>query len=157
MRSERKQEIAKAKLKKAIQQLNTLANPSQTGGGVVPTPPAKPIPSPAVPPAVTTPPANVPRKVHVGRSTKMAKSRAPPQAAVAGQKKTAPPKPLVTRGQVKNQTASKTVAVTDPGGDTTAPVNAKYDTDELAELPTESESEFVESEPGDETVQNEEQ
>ena len=76
---------------------------------------------------------------------------------MAGPKKTAPPKPLVTRGQAKNQTASKTVAVTDLEGDTTAPVDAEYDTDELAELPTDSESKLVESEPGDETVQNEEQ
>ena len=110
MCSERKQEIGKAKPKKARQQLNTPANPSQTGGGVVPSPPAKPIPSPAGPPAVTPPPANVPRKAQVGRPTKMAKPRAPPQAAVAGPKKTAPPKPPVTRGQTKNQTASKTVA-----------------------------------------------
>ena len=72
MQSERKQEIAKAKLKKARQQLNTLANPSQTGGGAVPTPPTKPIPSPAGPPAVTPPPANVPRKAQVGRPAKMA-------------------------------------------------------------------------------------
>ena len=157
MQSERKQEIAKAKLKKARQQLNTLANPSQTGGGAVPTPPTKPIPSPAGPPAVTPPPANVPRKAQVGRPAKMAKPRVPPQAAMAGPKKTAPPKPLVTRGQAKNQTASKTVAVTDLEGDTTAPVDAEYDTDELAELPTDSESKLVESEPGDETVQNEEQ
>ena len=39
----------------------------------------------------------------------------------------------------------------------TAPVDAEYDTDELAELPTDSESELVESELGDEGVQNEEQ
>ena len=52
--------------------------------------------------------------------------------------------------------ASKTVAVTDPEGDTTAPVDA-YDTDELAELPTDSESELVEMEPGDENDQNDEQ
>ena len=63
MRSERKQEIAKAKLKKVRQQLNALANTNQTGGGgVVPATPAKPIPSPSGPLAVTPPPANVPRK-----------------------------------------------------------------------------------------------
>ena len=69
MRSERKQEIAKAKLKKARQQLNTRTNPNQVqGGGTnVPAPPAKVIPTPTVPPAVTPPPANVPRKVQVGR------------------------------------------------------------------------------------------
>ena len=87
----------------------------------------------------------------------MAKPRVLPQMAVAGPKKTAPPKPPVTRGQAKNQTTSKTVAATDLEGDTTAPVDAKYDTDELAELPRDSKSKLVESEPGDETVQNEEQ
>ena len=156
MWSERKQEIAKAKLKKARQQLNIPANPSQTGGGAVPTPPIKPIPSPAGPPAVTPPPANVPRKAQVGRPAKMAKPRAPPQATAAGLKKTAPPRLPVTRIQAKNQTAFKTVTVTDPEGDATAAVDAEYDTDELAELPTDSESKLVESEPGDETVQNEE-
>ena len=48
----------------------------------------------------------------------------------------------MTRGTAKNQMASKTVAVTDPEGDTTAPVDAKYDTDELAEHPTDSETEL---------------
>ena len=62
MQSERKQEIAKAKLKKVRQQLNALANTNQTGGRVVPATPVKPIPSPSGPPAVTPPPANVPRK-----------------------------------------------------------------------------------------------
>ena len=87
----------------------------------------------------------------------MAKPRAPPQATVAGPKKTVPPKPPVTRSQTKNQAASKTVAVTDPEDDTIAPVDAEYDTDELVELPTDSESELVEMEPGDESVQNDEQ
>ena len=87
----------------------------------------------------------------------MVKPKVLPQAAVAGPKKPVPPKPPVTRGQTKNQAASKTVVVTDPEGDTTAPMDAEYDTDELAELPTDSESELVESEPGEEVVQNEEQ
>ena len=73
MRSERKQEIAKAKLKKVRQQLNTPANTNQTGGGAVPTTPTKPIPSPSGPPAVTPPPANVPRKAQVGRPARVAK------------------------------------------------------------------------------------
>ena len=101
MRSERKQEIAKAKLKKARQQLNTPVNPNQTGGGAVSTPPTKPIPSPVGPPAVTPPPANVPRKAQVGRPVKIAKPRVPPQATVAGPKKTVPPKPPVIRSQKK--------------------------------------------------------
>ena len=37
--------------------------------------------------------------------------------------------------------------------DVTAPVDAKYDTDELAELPTDSESEAVESEQGEDPAQ----
>ena len=36
-------------------------------------------------------------------------------------------------------------------------MDAEYDTDELAELPTDSEAELVESEPGEEVTQNEEQ
>ena len=62
MRSERKQEIAKAKLKKARQQLNVQANPQQVqiGGGAIATPPAQPMVAPAGPPAVTPPQATVP-------------------------------------------------------------------------------------------------
>ena len=86
MRSERKQEITKAKLKKAWQQLNTSANPNQTGGGAVLTPPAKLIPPPAGPPAIMPPPANVPRKVQVERPAKVVKPRTPPQAAVGPKK-----------------------------------------------------------------------
>ena len=134
-----------------------MANTNQTGGGAVPTTPTKPIPSPSGPLAVTPPPTNVPRKAQVGRPTKVAKPKAPPQAAGAGPKKPAPQRPPVTRGQTKNQTTSKTVAVTDSEGDTTAPMDAEYDTDELAELPTDSESELVESEQGEEAVQNVEQ
>ena len=88
---------------------------------------------------------------------RVAKPKAPPQAMVPGPKKPTPPKPPVTRSQTKNQTATKTVVVTDLEGDTTAPMDAEYDTDELAELPTESESKLVESELGEEVVQSEEQ
>ena len=157
MRSERKQEIAKAKLKKVRQQLNALANINQAGGGTVPAAPTKAIPSPVGPTAVTPPPANVPRKAKVGWSTRVPKPKAPPQAMAPGPKKPTPPKPPVMRSETKNQIATKTVAVTDLEGDTAAPVDAEYDTDELAELPTDSESELVESEPGEEVVQSEEQ
>ena len=37
--------------------------------------------------------------------------------------------------------------------DITGPVDAEYDTDELAELPTDSESEAVESEQGEDLAQ----
>ena len=78
-----------------------------------------------------------------------------PQAA--GPKKTTLPKPPVTRSKTKNQPAPTNVAVTEPENDTAAQVDAEYDTDELAELHTDSESEAVESEPGEETDQMEEQ
>ena len=57
MRSERKQEIAKAKLKKVRQQLNVQANPQQVqvGGGAIATTPAQPMVAPTGPPAVTPP------------------------------------------------------------------------------------------------------
>ena len=87
----------------------------------------------------------------------MAKPKVPPRAAAAGPKKPALPKPPVTRGQTKNQAESKTVAVADPEGDTAAPMDAEYDTDELAELPTDSESELIESEPEEDAVSNEDQ
>ena len=62
MRSERRQEIAKAKLKKARPQLNTQANPHQvqTGGGAPAGSPPQTAPAPAASLAVTPPPANVP-------------------------------------------------------------------------------------------------
>ena len=74
MRSERKQEIAKAKLKKARQQLSVQVNPQQVqvGGGVTATTPAQAMVTPAGPPAVTPPQANVPQKVQVGRPAKIA-------------------------------------------------------------------------------------
>ena len=61
--------------------------------------------------------------------------------------------PPVTRSKTKNQPTPTPVAATDLEADITAPVDAEYDTDELAELPTDSESETVESEQGEETAQ----
>ena len=159
MRSERKQEIAKAKLKKARQQLGMQANPNQVqvGGGNVPISPTKATLTPAVPPAVTPPPANVPRKAQVGRPARVTKPKPPSPAAATGPKKAPQPKPLVTRNKAKNQPTPTNVAVSDPENDTTAPVDPEYDTDELAELPTDSEPETTESEPGEENAQIEEQ
>ena len=73
MRSERKQEIAKAKLKKARQQLNVQANPqqAQVGGGTPVAAPAQAAATPVGPPATTPPQANVPRKAQVGRPAKV--------------------------------------------------------------------------------------
>ena len=61
MQSERRQEVAKAKLKKARQQLNAQAGQPQTpaGGSVPMTPLAQMVSTPATPPILTPPPANV--------------------------------------------------------------------------------------------------
>ena len=154
MQSERKQEIAKAKLKKARQQLNVQANPQQVqvAGG---TPAATPAQATATPPAVTPPQANVPRKAQVGRPARVAKPKPVPPAVAAAtaSKKATPPKPPVTRSRTRNQPTPTPVAATDLEADTTVLVDAEYDTDELAELPTDSETEAVESEQGEENTQ----
>ena len=154
MRSERKQEIAKAKLKKARQQLNVQANPQQVqaGGGTPAATPAQAAAAPVGPPAVTPPQANAPRKAQVGRPARVAKPKPSPSAtaATAAPKKATPPKPPVTRGKTKNQPTPTPIAATDLETDIAAPVDAEYDTDELAELPTDSEPELVESEQGEE-------
>ena len=148
MRSERKQEIAKAKLKKARQQLNVQANPQQVqvGGGTTATTPAQAMTAPAGPSAITPPQATVPRKAQVGRPARIAKPKpVPPVAATAvTPKKVPPPKPPETRSKTRNQPMPTPVAATDLEADVTAPVDTEYDTDELAELPTDSESEGVE-------------
>ena len=157
MQSERKQEIAKAKLKKARQQLNVQANPQQVqvGGGATAATPAQATAVPAGPPAVTPPQANVPRKVQVGRPARIAKPKPVPPAAAAAvaPKKASPPKSPVTRSKTRNQPTPTPVAAMDLEADITAPVDAEYDTDELAELPTDSESEAMDSEQGEENAQ----
>ena len=157
MRSEGKQEIVKAKLKKARQQLNIQVSPQQVqvGGGAIATTPAQAIPTPAGPSAVTPPQANVPRKAQVGRPARIAKPKPVPPAAAAAvaPKKVSPPKSPVTRSKTKNQPTTTPVAATDLEADVTAPVDAEYDTDELAELPTDSESEAMESEQGEDPAQ----
>ena len=157
MWSERKQEIAKAKLKKARQQLNVQASPQQVqvGGGVTATTPAQAMPAPAGPSAVTPPQANVLRKAQVGRPARIAKPKpVPPAAATAvAPKKVSPLKPPVTRSKTRNKPTTTPVAATDLEADVTAPVDAEYDTDELAELPTDSESEAMESEQGEDPAQ----
>ena len=45
------------------------------------------------------------------------------------------------------------MAATDLEADVTAPVDAEYDTGELAELPMDSDSETVESEQGEDSAQ----
>ena len=159
MRSERKQEIAKAKLKKVRQQLNVQANPQQVqvGGGATATAPAQAMVAPAGPTAVTPPQATVPRKAQVGRPARIPKPKAgpPKAAAMVSPKKNPPPKPPVTRSKTKNQATPTPVAATDLEANVTAPVDAEYDTDELAELPTDSDSETIESEQGEDPAQPE--
>ena len=157
MQSERKQEIVKAKLKKVRQQLNVQTKPQQVqvGGGALAAAPAQATAVPAGSPAVTPPQASVPRKAQVGRPARVAKPKPAPPAVPAAvvPKKATPPKPPVTRSKTKNQPAPTSVATIDLEADTTAPVDAEYDTDELAELPTDSESEPVGSEQGEENAQ----
>ena len=144
----------KAKLKKARQQLNIQANPQQVqvGGGTPAATPAQAIAAPAGTPAVTPPQANVPRKAQVGRPARVTKPKPMPPAvpAAAAPKKATRPKPPVTRSKTRNQPAPTPVAATDLEADTTAPIDAEYDTDKLAELPTDSEPEAEESEQGEE-------
>ena len=121
------------------------------------TPPTQMASTLVVPLVVTPPPVNVSWKAQVGRPLRVAKPKPPPPAAVAGPKKTTLPKPPMTRNKTRNQPVPANVAVTDPENNTAAPVDAEYDTDELAELPTDSEPEAIESEPGEENAQLEEQ
>ena len=125
----------------------------QAGGGTTATTPAQVMVAPAGPPAVTPPQANVPWKAQVGRPVRTAKPKSVSPAAAAAPKKASPPKPPITRSKTKNQPTPTPVAAMDLEADITAPVDAEYDTDELAELPTDSESETVESEQGEETAQ----
>ena len=87
MWSERKQEIVKAKWKKARQQSNVQANPQQVqvGGGAPVATPAQAAAAPVGPPAATPPQANVPRKAQVGRPARVAKPKPSPSATAAAQ------------------------------------------------------------------------
>ena len=92
----------------------------------------------------------------MGRPPRVAKPKLAQPATVPGPKKATPPKPPVTRSKTRNQPASANVVVADPEDDTAAPMDAEYDTDELSELPTDSEPKAG-SEPGEENAQLEEQ
>ena len=161
MRSERKQEIAKAKLKKARQQLNVQASTQQVqaGGSAPVATPAQPTVTPTGSPAVTPPQANIPQKAQVGRPARVAKPKPAPPVAVAATapKKVTPQKPPVTRSKTRNQLAPTLVAAADVEDDAVAPVEVDNDTDGLAELPTDSESEAADSEQEEENAQLEKQ
>ena len=78
----------------------------------------------------------------------------PPAAVTAvASKKVSPPKPPVTRSKTRNQPTTTPVAATDLEADITAPVDAEYDTDELVELPTDSDLEAMGSEQGEDPAQ----
>ena len=132
MRSERKQEIAKAKLKKARQQLNVQANPQQVqaGGSAPVAAPAQATVIPAGSPAVTPPQAKFPRKAQVGRPARVVKPKPMPPATVAAMapKKVIPSKPPVTRSKTRNPPAPTSVAAADIDADAAAPVEVDNDT-----------------------------
>ena len=106
-------------------------------------------------PTVTPSQANVPRKAQVGRLARVVKPKpAPPAAAAAmAPKKVTPPKPPVTRSKTRNQLAPTSVAAADIEADAAAPVEVDNDTDGLAELPTDSESEATDSGQEEENAQ----
>ena len=89
----------------------------------------------------------------MGRLARIAKPKPVPPVAAVAPKKVSPPKPPVTRSKTRNQPMTTPVAATDLEADVTALVDAEYDTDELAELPTDSESEAMESEQGEDPTQ----
>ena len=144
MCSERRQEIAKAKLKKARLQLNTpgTVNQNQGGGNQQPKPTNPPVP--ASPPVGTPPQANVPRKAQVGPPVRAARAKVPPAAPVAGPKKVAPSKQLVAKTKAKNVPAAPGVATAEVEDDQASPTDIEYDTDGL-ELPMDSGSKSIES------------
>ena len=85
--------------------------------------------------------------MQVGRPARVVKPKPTPPAAVAATapKKVIPPKPPVTRSKTRNQLAPTSVAAADIEADAVAPVEVDNDTDGLAELPTDSESEVTDS------------
>ena len=95
----------------------------------------------------------------MGRPARVAKPKPAPPVAVAATapKKVTPPKPSVIRSKTRNQLAPTSVAAADVEDDAVAPVEVDNDTDGLAELPTDSESEAADSEQEEENAQLEKQ
>ena len=91
----------------------------------------------------------------MGRPARVAKPKPTPPTAVAATapKRVTPPKPPVTRSKTRNPPVPTSVAAADTGADVAAPVEVDNDTDGLAELPTDSESEAPDSEQGEESTQ----
>ena len=137
IRVEKKNDITKANLKKAYQQVC-----NQTGPSAQPVaPPAQAVPAPRAP---TPPPANVPRKAQVGQPPRQPKPKTAPAAALV--QKTPPaaklrqPKPRATRARAKNKPVPGGVTPVNPEEDEAAPPEDEYDTNHLANLPTDSEA-----------------
>ena len=91
----------------------------------------------------------------MGRPARVVKPKPTLPAAVAAMapKKVTPPKPPVTRSKTRNQLAPTSVAAADIEADAAAPVEVDNDTDGLAELPTDSESEVTDSGQEEENTQ----
>ena len=77
----------------------------------------------------------------------------PAAVAATAPKKVTLPKPPVTRSKTRNPPAPTSVAAADIETDAAAPVEVDNDTDGLAELPTDSESEVTDSEQEEENTQ----
>ena len=132
VRSEKKNDITKAKLKKARQQAANPANPS--------TQPQAPQNQPAAPaPPVTPPQAAAPRKAQVGRPPKQAKPKASPAAPAGAQPVKG--KPKAGKAKAKNQPVQAGINPVSTTEEESAPQEEEYDTDALADLPTDSEIE----------------
>ena len=132
VKSEKRNDITKAKLKKARQQgANQPNTPAQP-------PPAQPQPA-ASPQPATPPQLAAPRKAQVGRPPKQVKAKAPPAAAQGAQPTKG--KPRVAKPKPKNQPVQAGISPVDPPEEEVVPPEEEYDTDELANLPTDSETE----------------
>ena len=80
-----------------------------------------------------------PKKAQVGRPPKQAKPKASPAAPAGAQ--LAKGKPKVAKAKVKNQPVQAVTNPIVPAEEEIVPPEEEYDTDRLAELPTDSEAE----------------
>ena len=100
-------------------------------------------------PAVSPPPANVSRKAQVVRLPRATKPKPALPVAGAGPKRATVTKPPGAKGKNKATPTQAGVTTAEPTDDTLDKVDIDYDTDELAELPTDSELEPAEADPGE--------
>ena len=131
VRSEKRNDITKAKLKKARQQAANPADPAAQ--------PQAPQNQPAAPAQPVTPPqAAAPRKAQVGRPPRQVKPKAAPAAPAGAQPVKG--KPKVAKAKAKNQPVQAGINPVSVTEEENAPEEEEYDTDALADLPTDSES-----------------